>query len=146
MTTSSQKKKVVVFGAGATGRGHVGLLAWQAGARLVFVDVNETLVRALDRAGSYRVDLHDGTTCRQIVVEGAEYLSASQRESVARHIVDADLVLTAVFDQNLPDVAISVALAAKLCRRAGRTRPLNFIACENMQNSSSTLGWHVRPS
>jgi mannitol-1-phosphate 5-dehydrogenase len=142
--TSNQKRKVVVFGAGATGRGHVGLLAWQAGARLVFADTNERLVRALQRAGSYRVDIHDGRSCRQIVVQGADYLSAAQREAVARQIVDADLVLTSVFDQNLPDVAITVALAAKRCREAGRTKPLNFIACENMQNSSSTLGRHVR--
>jgi mannitol-1-phosphate 5-dehydrogenase len=142
--TSNQKRKVVVFGAGATGRGHVGLLAWQAGAQLVFADTNERLVRALQQAGSYRLDIHDGRTCRQIVVAGADYLSASQREAVSRQIVDADLVLTSVFDQNLPDVAITVALTAKHCREAGRTRPLNFIACENMQNSSSTLGRHVR--
>jgi mannitol-1-phosphate 5-dehydrogenase len=135
---------VVVFGAGATGRGHVGLLAWQAGAHLVFADTNERLVRALQQAGSYRVDIHDDRSCRQIVVKGADYLSASQREAVSRQIVEADLVLTSVFDQNLPDVAITVALAAKRCREAGRTRPLNFIACENMQNSSSTLGRHVR--
>ncbi len=30
--------KIVVFGAGATGRGHVGLLSWQAGFEIVFVD------------------------------------------------------------------------------------------------------------
>jgi mannitol-1-phosphate 5-dehydrogenase len=142
--TSNRKRKVVVFGAGATGRGHVGLLAWQAGAHLVFADTNERLVRALQQASSYRVDIHDGRTCRQIVVKGADYLSASQREAVSRQIVDADLVLTSVFDQNLPDVAITVALTAKRCREAGRTKPLNFIACENMQNSSSTLGRHVR--
>jgi mannitol-1-phosphate 5-dehydrogenase len=142
--TSNRKRKVVVFGAGATGRGHVGLLAWQAGAHLVFADTNEGLVRALQRAGSYRVDIHDGRTCRQIVVKEADYLSAAQREAVARQIVDADLVLTSVFDQNLPDVAVTVALAAKRCHEAGRTKPLNFIACENMQNSSSTLGRHAR--
>ena len=144
MKPSNQRPKVVVIGAGATGRGHVGLLAWQAGARVVFADANERLVRALQQAGSYRVDIHDGKTCRQMVVQGADYLGAAQREAVSRHIADADLVLTSVFDQNLPDVAITVALAARRCREAGRTQPLNFIACENMQNSSSTLGRQVR--
>ena len=143
MNTSNQQPKVVVFGAGATGRGHVGLLAWQAGARVVFADTNEQLVRALQQAGSYRVDIHDGRTCRQLAVTGAEYLSAAQREAVSSQMVEADLVLTSVFDQNLPDVAITVALTAKRCREAGRTQPLNFIACENMQNSSSTLGRQV---
>lgn len=144
MNAPNQTPKVVVIGAGATGRGHVGLLAWQAGAHVVFADANEKLVRALRQAGSYRVDIHDGRTCRQVVVQGVDYLGAAQRETVSRHIADSDLVLTSVFDQNLPDVAITVALAARRCREAGRTRPLNFIACENMQNSSSTLGRHVR--
>jgi 3-hydroxyacyl-CoA dehydrogenase len=31
-------KKIIVFGAGATGRAHVGLLAWQAGYEIIFVD------------------------------------------------------------------------------------------------------------
>ena len=144
MTSTNPQRKVVVFGAGATGRGHVGLLAWQAGAHVVFADANERLVRALQQAGSYRVDIQDGKTCRPVVVQGVEYLSAAHREAVARQMVEADLVLTSVFDQNLLDVAITVALAASRCREAGRNRPLNFIACENMQNSSSTLGRQAR--
>jgi mannitol-1-phosphate 5-dehydrogenase len=140
----SQNPKVVVFGAGATGRGHVGLLAWQAGAQMVFADINEGLVRALQQAGSYRVNIYNGKTCTQVEVRPAQFLSARDREAVAGEIVDADLVLTSVFDQNLPDVALTMALAAKSCREAGRSKPLNVIACENMQNSSSTLGWHVR--
>jgi mannitol-1-phosphate 5-dehydrogenase len=142
--TANEKPKVVVFGAGATGRGHVGLLAWQAGARVVFADTNERLVHALQQAGSYRVDICDGKSRRPMLVKGAEYLDAAQREAVARQIADADLVLTSVFDQNLPDVAVTVALAATRCRETGRAEPLNFIACENMQNSSATLGRHVR--
>jgi 3-hydroxyacyl-CoA dehydrogenase len=51
----NNNRKVVVFGAGATGRGHVGLLAWQAGAEVVFVDIDGGLVRALQQAGAYRV-------------------------------------------------------------------------------------------
>jgi mannitol-1-phosphate 5-dehydrogenase len=53
-------------------------------------------------------------------------------------------VLTAVFDQNLPDVAQTLALAVSECRKSGLARPLNCIACENMMDSSSTLGRHVR--
>ena len=43
--------KIVVFGAGATGRGHVGLLAWQAGYHVVFVDRKQDLVDKLRQAG-----------------------------------------------------------------------------------------------
>ena len=67
-----------------------------------------------------------------------------ERDAIAAEIRDAELVLTAVFDQNLPDVAQTIAVALAACRNAGRTKPLNCIACENMMDSSSTLGSHVR--
>jgi len=40
-------------------------------------------------------------------------------------------------------VARSIALAVSACRKANRKAPLNSIACENMMDSSSTLGRHV---
>ena len=142
--SDSTKPKAVVFGAGATGRGHVGLLVWQTGAQMAFADIDEGLIGRLQKAGGYRVNLHDGRTCQSLDVQGARFLAAQEREKVAREIIEADLVLTSVFDQNLSDVAITVAQAARLCRQAGRAVALNFVACENMQNSSSTLGRHVR--
>jgi mannitol-1-phosphate 5-dehydrogenase len=145
-------QKIVLFGAGATGRGHVGLLAWQAGFEMVFVDIKPPLVESLRRAGKYRVVMHslpgkDGSPAagpREIVVDGFRTHDAKDRQAIAREITDAALVLTAVFDQNLPDVARTLALAVGACRAAGRDTPLNCIACENMMDSSSTLGKHVK--
>jgi mannitol-1-phosphate 5-dehydrogenase len=154
-------KKVVLFGAGATGRGHVGLLAWQAGYELVLVDNKPALVETLRKAGQYTVRLFGGSKStggkaqpenaatqtagfQEVTVSGFKVYHAMEREAIAGEIISADLVLTAVFDQNLPDVAVTLALAVGACRRAGRQVPLNFIACENMMDSSSALGRHVR--
>jgi mannitol-1-phosphate 5-dehydrogenase len=136
-------EKIVVFGAGATGRGHVGLLAWQAGYQVVFVDRKPDLVDLLNRAGHYLVRLY-GDDYQEIDVNGYRTYDASNRLGVAEEIRDAALVLTSVFDQNLPDVARTIALAAGLCRTGRRQTPLNFIACENMMDSSSRLGELVR--
>ena len=46
---------IVIFGAGATGRGHVGLLAWQAGFEIVLIDKNEALVEALSQEYAVRL-------------------------------------------------------------------------------------------
>jgi mannitol-1-phosphate 5-dehydrogenase len=135
--------KIVVFGAGATGRGHVGLLAWQAGFEIVFVDKKPELVDSLRRAARYTVKLY-GRGVQEIEVGGYRTYFYEERRAIAEEIRDAALVLTAVFDQNLADVAWTIALACSECRIAGRTRPLNCIACENMMDSSSTLGRHVR--
>jgi mannitol-1-phosphate 5-dehydrogenase len=136
-------EKIVVFGAGATGRAHVGLLAWQAGFEIVFVDKKPYLVAALQRTGCYQVKLY-GRQCEHVTVSGFRVYHSEQRQAVAKEIADAALVLTAVFDHNLPDVAQTLALAVSTCRRAGRQTPLNCIACENMMDSSSTLGRHAR--
>jgi mannitol-1-phosphate 5-dehydrogenase len=135
-------EKIVVFGAGATGRGHVGLLAWQAGFDMVFVDRKPQLVETLRKAGQYVVKLY-GDKNQEIVVSGYRVYDSHERAAIAKEIRDAALVLTSVFDQNLADVAVTVALGIGECMRSGRTNPLNFIACENMMDSSSQLGRHV---
>ncbi len=145
-------EKVVLFGAGATGRGHVGLLAWQAGFELVMVDKNPSLVTLLQQAGSYSVRLYGSpgesepgmTSPQEILVSGFRLYGYLERERIAAEIQDASLVLTAVFDQNLADVAQTLSLAVSACQRAGRQTPLNCIACENMMDSSSTLGRYVQ--
>ena len=135
--------KIVVFGAGATGRGHVGLLAWQAGFEMVFVDKKPELVDALRRAGRYTVRLY-GEKTQEISVSGFRVYHSQERQAIADEIRDAALVLTAVFDQNLADVAETIALGFSACARSGRQTPLNCIACENMMDSSTVLGGHVR--
>jgi mannitol-1-phosphate 5-dehydrogenase len=145
MNEGTLGRKVVVFGAGAAGRGLIGLLFSQAGCRVTFVDIRDDLVAALRESGGYRVLIHrlDGGQ-EERAVRGFRVLHAADREAVAREIVGAELVLTAVFVHNLPDVAKTVALGIEQCRLAGRTQPLNCIACETMKNSSSVLARHVR--
>jgi len=142
-TGDGMAEKLVVFGAGATGRGHVGWLAWQAGFEIVFVDKKPEFVEALGRAGRYLVKLY-GQRCREITVSGCRVYHHLDRARIADETRDAALILTAVFDQNLLDVAQTISQGVSACRRAGRVRPLNCIACENMTDSSSTLGRHVR--
>jgi mannitol-1-phosphate 5-dehydrogenase len=135
---------IVVFGAGATGRAHVGLLAWQAGFDVVFVDRKRDLVDLLRNGGSYSVQLYGKEEPQTIRVQGFRVLHSEDRTAVAREVAQAALVLTAVFDQNLPDVALTLAEAFGLCASQGRDKPLNSVACENMVDSSSKLGRHVR--
>ena len=136
------KGKVVIFGAGATGRGHVGLLCWQAGLDLLFVDSDAALVRQLRQAGAYEVTLY-GNRSQRVTVSGFGLYEAGEREAIAAEIASADLVLTAVFDPNLADVGETLALAVAACRESGRRRPLNCLACENMMDSSSVLRRHT---
>ena len=77
---SGRGKSVVVVGAGATGRGHVAQLAVESGYRLVLLDKDEPLCRALAAAGSYTVRLVSAHT-RTVTVSGFSVFHTSQLDA-----------------------------------------------------------------
>lgn len=48
-------KPVVIIGAGASGRGHMGQHARESGYELIFLEKDKTLVETLRKEGSYKV-------------------------------------------------------------------------------------------
>jgi mannitol-1-phosphate 5-dehydrogenase len=139
--------KVILFGAGALGRGYVGPAVWQAGYQLLLVDKKPDLVARLRAEGGYTLRLQRLPPAqgeRELWLSNYRAFFYLERQAIAAEMVQADLVLTAVFGENLPDVAETIALGVQACRAAGRERPLNCIACENMVGNSSTLGKHVQ--
>ena len=133
----------VMIGAGATGRGHIGLMLYQNGRTLTFVDKNADLIAALRERGEYNVRLLLGTTPQTVCVKDCVYLHTSDTDAFATAVSDCDLVCTAVFDQNLPDVAHQLLPALSARRNTNREDPLHIICCENMMDSSATLKHHV---
>ena len=141
---SGVSKRVVIFGAGSTGRGHVGQLAYASGYSLVFVDRDEKLIGALVAAGRYTVRLV-GATIRDVVVDGFEAYPLSAEEQVAEAVAHCDLVLTAVRAENLCGVVGSLTRGIVRRVQEGIRTPLNIIACENMIAGSTTLKALVVP-
>ena len=92
-----------------------GLLAWQAGFEMVFVDKKPELVEALRRPGTLHGQAVRRGVCRRSRSPAIACIIRSNRAAIADEIRDAALVLTAVFDQNLPDVAETIALGSAAC-------------------------------
>ncbi len=131
----------VHFGAGNIGRGFIGQLLHEADYEVIFVDVNQELVDAINSRKAYAVQLAmEGYPVS--VVEGVRAIHGQDTTAVARAIAEADLVTTAVGPHVLPHIAS--AIAAGIAQRIKQTdRPLNVIACENMIGGSSQLKTHV---
>ncbi|WP_157156654.1 mannitol-1-phosphate 5-dehydrogenase [Diaminobutyricimonas sp. LJ205] len=133
-------KTAVHFGAGNIGRGFVAQFLHASGYEVVFVDVNEELIRALQAQPSYTV--HEmGAGATESVVDGYRAINSRTHEAdVIAEIAAADIVTTAVGPRVLPFVAPLIARGI-----AGRTapEPLTVIACENAVNASSTLAAEV---
>lgn len=131
----------VHFGAGNIGRGFVAQFLHESGYEVVFADVSDELIGALQAQPSYEViEVGEGGQTR--VVDGYRAINSRTNESdVVAEIAKADLVTTAVGARILPFVApvIAQGLAART-----RTEPLVVIACENAIGGTDLLAEEVR--
>ena len=135
-------KIAVHFGAGNIGRGFVAQFLHASGYEVVFADVSEELIGALQRRPSYKV--HEvGEGAQTHVVDGYRAInSASSEADVVSEIAKADVVTTAVGARILKFVA--PVLAKGLETRGANSGPLTVIACENAIGNSDMLAEEVR--
>ena len=138
-------RRVLILGAGSSGRGHLGQLAYEAGWDLVFADRNRELVDALREAGRYTVRLCTAQAERTVMVEGFRAYPIGDEEALVREALGALLALTCLFSHNLHQVAPLVARIVAARHAVEVAAPLNVICCENMQHSSSLLRAQVMP-
>jgi len=131
-------KTVMILGAGASGRGHVGQLAFESGYDLVFVDKDRALVDALQRERQFRVRLV-GTQPREVVVRGSRVLHTEEREAILREFLSIPLLFTTVCPNNLEDVADVLRPMVVAWLRRGGVDCKNILCCENMNNSAGAF-------
>ncbi len=133
--------KALHFGAGNIGRGFIGKLLADAGIELIFADVNQVVLDALNARHEYPVHVVGEETKTEIVTGVSAVNSTS--DAVLDLIADVDLVTTAVGPQILERIAHGVAQGLIRRHDKGNTHPLNIIACENMVRGTSQLKTHV---
>jgi mannitol-1-phosphate 5-dehydrogenase len=132
----------VHFGAGNIGRGFVGLLLHRAGYRLVFADVVDELIDALNSTPSYLVKEVGLDSASERVDNYRAINSRGDEPAVIAEIASADIVTTAVGPTVLKFVAPPIA--AGLRRRPDGAAPLAVMACENAINATDALAGHIR--
>lgn len=131
----------VHFGAGNIGRGFVAQFLHASGYEVVFADVSDELIGALQAQSSYRV-LEVGEGAQDRVVDNYRAINSKTHEAeVIAEIAAADIVTTAVGARILQFVAPVIArgLAART-----RPEPLVVIACENALGGTDILAAEVR--
>ncbi|HFI0406508.1 TPA: mannitol-1-phosphate 5-dehydrogenase [Streptococcus suis] len=137
-------KKAVHFGAGNIGRGFIGEILFENNFEIAFVDVNETIINALNERHAYEIEIAEEGQ-RHIAVSGV--LGINNRlhpESVVEALSTADLVTTAIGPNILPFIANLIAQGIEARRQAGNTQPLDVLACENMIGGSAFLFEEVK--
>ncbi|HFI0026249.1 TPA: mannitol-1-phosphate 5-dehydrogenase [Streptococcus suis] len=137
-------KQAVHFGAGNIGRGFIGEILFENGFEIAFVDVNETIIDALNQRHAYEIEIAEEGQ-RHIAVSGVRGINNRQNpEEVVAALATADLVTTAIGPNILPFIAGLVAEGIEARRQAGNTQPLDVLACENMIGGSAFLYEEVK--
>lgn len=135
--------KAVHFGAGNIGRGFIGEILHKNGFDITFVDINETLIDALNARDSYEIEYADEAHQR-LTVSGFEGINNGEDpEAVAQAVAEADIVTTAIGPNILPYIAELIANGIKLRRENDDTRPMDIVACENMIGGTDFLNEKV---
>ncbi len=128
--------KLVQFGAGNIGRSFVGQIFANAGWEVVFVDIDERIIDALNRANRYRVVVKQETE-RTIEVENVRGVHGNDRDKVVREVATCDLVSTAVGQQALKNIIPLIARGVIERDMGCHGRTLDVVICENMRNAAS---------
>ena len=129
--------KLVVFGAGNIGRSFVGQLFARAGYEVVFVDVRQPLVDALNQARRYRVEIKDRQP-ETIWVERVSAIHGGNIDEIAHAIAEADILATAVGQTALPHIYAAIAAGLERRKRVGRGA-IDIIICENLRNATQAF-------
>lgn len=127
----------VQIGAGNIGRSFVGQLFARAGFEVVFLDVVEEVIAALNERHCYRVEIKDRQP-ETIWVQNVRGVNSRDTAAAARALADCRCAGTAVGPKALPYIYPTIAAGLQL-RHAEGCPPLDIIICENMREAAAAM-------
>ncbi|MDY0289795.1 MAG: mannitol-1-phosphate 5-dehydrogenase [Sphaerochaeta sp.] len=130
------KPQFVQWGGGNIGRSFIGQVFANNGYGVTFIDVDTTLINALNASSSYVVQCVSGSDVKNLVIEGVCALDARDQEKVDEAITQADLMGVSVGKNVWPHIASSLALALVARHKLKPDTPLDIILAENIHHAS----------
>ena len=131
------QRKLVQFGAGNIGRSFIGQLFARSGYDVVFVDINEQLVKALNERKAYQVVIKRNQLPDEILwVRNVRAVDGRDRDLVAKEIAGAAILATAVGQHALPHIFPVLAEGLrKRIEQCGR-ESIDIIIAENIRHGA----------
>ncbi len=119
--------KIMIIGAGKTGRGYLARLLKEADKEICFVDKDETLVRKLEEEKSFLIHFF-GKVREDFEVK--DYTAVTWENA---DFADAKLIFVSVGGTNLKDVG------AELKKKLSKDQHYDIITCENSSHPAQVL-------
>lgn len=129
-------KKLLLFGAGKIGRSFIGQLFSRGGYEVIFVDINQELIRKLNQDNSYNVIIKSDAGDTTLNIKNVRGLHFSQKKEILAEVCSTNLMATAVGSANLKTVIkiIGEGLLNKIGK--GIDTPVDIIIAENLRNAA----------
>lgn len=129
-------KTAVQIGAGKIGRGFMAQIFHDSGYKVVFIDVNEEIIKAVNTKGSYNLLLVDNQGKNIRKIDGISAVFGGDLEAAEKTVAQADIMAVAVGVGALRSISPIVAGGMRHRWRRGNYAPLNLFICENLMNAS----------
>ena len=127
--------KLVLFGAGNIGRSFIGQLFSRAGYEVVFIDVNDQLIQALNTQHQYRVIIkRNDQPDETLWVKHVRGVHGKDQDAAAEEIAEASVVATAVGKHALPYIIPSLAKGLLRRREKLGEAAIDVIMAENVRH------------
>lgn len=143
-------KKLILFGAGKIGRSFIGQLFSRSGYEVVFVDIDENVISALNKQRKYQVVIKSDEGDETIWVENVRGVLASDAEKVIEEVATAGILAISVGQNAIPKISPLIAKGLELRLNKYTDSPLDIILAENLRDAakvvSSELKKHLSPS
>jgi mannitol-1-phosphate 5-dehydrogenase len=128
-------KNALICGAGRIGRGFLGQLLHRSGYQLYFLDHSETVVRLLNEARRYRVDIAGLPSATEYVPVQRAF-SMREAHELRPILNSVSLLVSSVGASNISSL---VNFLRPLLEGRDPTRLLNWLICENADHPAQTI-------
>ncbi len=139
-----ENKKLVLFGAGKIGRSFIGQLFSRSGYEVVFIDIDERIISALNRHNRYKVVIKSDDGDKEIWVENVRGVLGANLEEVASEVASAGILAISVGQNAIPKIAQVVAKGLELRAEKYSGIPLDIILAENLRDAAQVVGAELK--
>ena len=135
----------VQWGGGNIGRSFIGQVFAANGYRVIFIDIDQTLIKYLQNNGSYTVETVFYGETKEIDVTGVSAINANDSLAVSAAITDADILGVSVGKNVWPHIAEPLAKAISDRFATRPDAPLDIILAENIHHGKQFVTDLLKP-
>ena len=122
----------VQWGAGNIGRSFIGQLFARGGYTVVFIDVNEPLIKALNESHAYTITSVSQEESFEMIIENVSAINASNQEEINKAISSTQIMGVSVGKNIWPRIAKSLSQAIEARHKIHPYTPIDIILAENI--------------